>query len=90
MTIDGPDDFNDRNGMERAERAVWLLVHLQEPQVGTFSDPANNGLAIEKVLRWTFGPTEGWDWFAYNPSSAAITTGPVFRITAKIFGVWRL
>ncbi len=90
IQINGPIDRNDRDIEERASRAVWLLVDLKDPETSgvSFSAPPNNGLPIEKNFRWTFTPTEGWDWFAFNPLSGAITTGAVFNIKATHFGVW--
>ncbi len=89
----GPDDRNDRVGEELAMRAVWLTgPNIKEPAdpaaVTTFSAPSNSGLLMSFSLRWTFTPTEGWNWFAFNPLGGALTSGAVFFITAKHFGVW--
>ncbi len=90
INVDGPPDRNSRVDEERAMRAVWLLADLKEPTDGTtgYALPLNNGLPMEFTPRWTFTPTEGWDWFAFNPLAGALTTGSSFRITAKYFGVW--
>ncbi len=90
LTVDGPKDRNDTPGRNTAEFAVWLLAQLKEPTDATtgYDRPLNMGRPMEKVLRWTFTPPEGWTWFAYNPLAGALTTGAVFRIHAKYYGVW--
>ncbi len=90
INVDGPVDRNDRIKQEQAERAVWLLVDLKEGAEGALanSPPANDGLPWTFNLRWTFIPTEGWDWFAFNPLAGALTAGAVFRLTMKHYGVW--
>ncbi len=90
IQANGPTDRNDRTLQERAERAVWLLFDLKDPETtgATFSRTLNDGKPMEKSLRWTFTPTEGWDWFAFNPLGGAITTGAAFAIKATHYGVW--
>ncbi len=90
IQANGPDDRNDRVTDERASRAVWLLVHMKDqPETGfNFSLPANDGQPMVKNLRWTFTPTEGWAWFAFNPLSGALTTGAAVNIKATHYGVW--
>ncbi len=90
IEVNGPDDRNDRVEAEQAMRAVWLVNHLQEQgdSANAIQDQLNNGNVMHFSLKWTFTPTEGWDWFAFNPLGAAITTGPVIKIFAKHFGVW--
>ncbi len=87
IALGGPDDRNDPN-KEIANRAVWLIADIKEPEAGTFSQPVNGGMPIEFNLRWTFTPTEGWDWFAFNPMSATLVTGAIFELTAQHFGMW--
>lgn len=90
LEANGPNDRNDRVPEERAERPVWLLAHYKDPvDAGAgFPQPANNGLPMEHTPRWTFTPTEGWSYFAYNPLLGALTSGATFSIYAKHFGVW--
>ncbi len=92
VTNNGPGDRNDTPEADVSERAVFLVgPQIKETQTATtgYGEPMpNNGMPMEFSLRWTFTPTEGWDWFAFNPLSGALTTGAVFLITAKHFGVW--
>ncbi len=91
LNADGPDDRNDPD-KEEADRAVWLKgPQIKETQLAadTYGEPVpNNGMPMSFSLKWTFTPTEGWDWFAFNPLSGALTTGSVFNITATHYGVW--
>ncbi len=91
IVSDGPDDINDPDS-EEAMRAVWLVgPQLKETQFAadTYSEPMpNNGMPMSFSLRWTFAPTEGWDWFLFNPLGGALTAGAIFQVTAKHFGVW--
>ncbi len=90
IEADGPDDRNDPD-KEETMRAVWLLAHVLEGELAApagIPQPLNNGLPLIFKPRWTFTPTEGWDWIAYNPLDGAITTGAVFNIVATHFGVW--
>ncbi len=89
INVDGPVDKNDHVKMEQASRPVWLLAHIKEPHQSTTSYANIRDLApSEKVFRWTFTATEAWTWFAYNPLGGALTTGAVFVIFAKHYGVW--
>ncbi len=89
ITADGPDDRNDPD-KEEAMRAVWLLAHLREQgdSANAINEALNNNMLMDVSLRWTFTPTEGWDWFVFNPLGGAITTGAVVSIVVKHFGVW--
>ncbi len=90
LTAQGPDDRNDALGSEQAGRAVWVLADIKDTSVTgfAFSDPINDGMPMEKVLRWTFTPTAGWNWFAFNPLTGTLTTGAVFKVIATYYGVW--
>lgn len=75
-------DRNDRLEDEKATRPVWILsTYIHGSEI------ANNGLPIEKTIRWTFSNTEGFCLFAYNASNSTNTTGDVVH-HAKYFGVW--
>lgn len=84
LDLNGPVDRNDHLNAERVMRPVFELCQIGELSL----EIPNNNLPIEKTLRWTFPAAEGWDWFAYNDSGAALTTGTIVRIRAKHFGVW--
>ncbi len=88
LAVDGPNDRNDRVPEEQAMRAVWPIVHIKGNSTTVPEQPPNDGLPMEKVLRWTFSNPEGWSWYAQNPLQGALTTGAVFQIRAKYFGVW--
>ncbi len=90
MGNDGPVDRNESVAAAIAERAVWPLLDLKDlpPSGASFSEPSNNGQKMSFNPKWTFTPTEGWSWFAFNPLSAALTTGAVFVIHATHYGVW--
>ncbi len=92
ITDAGPNDRNDGPGSEIAMRAVFLTgPQIKETQtaVDSYGEPMPfNGMKMSFNLKWTFTPTEGWSWFAFNPLTGALTTGAIFRVTAKHFGVW--
>ncbi len=92
IDANGPDDRNDTVTADESMRAVWLLNLMKEPfdagGVADASRQVNNGLPISFNPKWTFTPTEGWDWFAYNPFTGNLTSGASFIIIAKHFGVW--
>ncbi len=90
MNNNGPADRNAMVSAAIADRAVWPLVQIKEPadSATSYPLPVNNGMPMEKSLRWTFTPTEGWDWFLFNPLAGALTTGLVVAIFATHFGVW--
>lgn len=89
LLVDGPVDRNDRQKEEEATRPVWEICQ-NTPQVfaGPSDNAPNNGLPIEKTFRWTFSNDEGWCWFAWNASGAALDGGGSIVIHAKHFGVW--
>jgi len=88
LNLDGPPNPNNAIANERSMRAVWLLNFLRGDSTSVVNDPLDDGKVLEKTLRWTFNNPEGWSWFAYNPLTGALTTGAVFEVHAKYFGVW--
>lgn len=82
LNLSGPLDRNDRLGEERASRPVWILA-----TIGAGSDLPNDGVPMEKTIRWTFSNPEGFQFFAYN-RGPALTTGGIIRLGFKAFGVW--
>lgn len=87
LSVDGPLDRNDNAGHEASMRPVWVLEQAGQ-LVGTaeFTGPIH--FKGEKNVRWTFSNSDGWTWFAYNGSGAALTTGQEYRIYAVHYGVW--
>lgn len=88
IVSNGPQNRNDRGRQESSMRAVWVLGQLKGSSTTIVEDVLDGGKVQEKTLRWTFSNPEGWSWFAFNPLTGALTTGAVFSITAKHFGVW--
>lgn len=88
LNLDGPGNRNNAVANERAMRAVWPLIQLKGESTTIISQPSNDGKINEHVLRWTFNNPEGWSWFAYNPLTGALTSGAIFSVKCKYFGVW--
>lgn len=84
LDVNGPVDRNDHLNAERVMRPVFEVCQIGE----TTMEIPNEGLPLEKTFRWTFPAAEGWCWFAYNDSGAALTTGTIVRIRVKHYGVW--
>lgn len=88
ININGPVDRNDNVLSEQANRPVFLLDQLKEAHDATTSYTTFGTGMKTFNPRWTFTPTEGWDWFVFNPLGGSLTAGLVILITAKHFGVW--
>jgi len=88
LNLDGPGNPNNAVANERAGRAVWPLFSMTGEAVAIHSLPPNNGMMMEKILRWTFNNPEGWSWFLYNPLAGALTADLQVSIKVKYFGVW--
>lgn len=86
LEADGPLDPEDRLKEERATRPVWVLCQFGGNN-GVDEVP-NNGMAVEKTMRWTFSSQSGWVFFAYNRSGASLTGSSQVVYDAKHFGVW--
>ncbi len=85
----GPVDRSDRNGQERAERAVFLIGHFsglntESPVLG---HDGQEGI-VKKTIRWTFSNANGFVIVAFNRSGGTLTTGAVIRFSTKFYGVW--
>ncbi len=90
----GPQDRNDHQTMERANRPVWLIGRIlaQLPEVAgalkiVFIDRSSSPM-MEWTKRWTFSDPEGWELFVYNRGAGALTTGATVRTTSTSYGVW--
>ncbi len=83
LLLNGPTDRNDRDQVDQAMFPVWPLF-----MIGRDHPDPNNGMPIEKTLRWTFSNPEGWNLFAFNLSSGSLTTGSSIFVIEKAFGVW--
>ncbi len=81
LTPFGPKFRGDTDDEEKSSRPVFALH--------TFIEGDEKFAHIEKTLRWTWGEdTAGWNWWAFNPSAGALTTGAALRVQCKSFGVW--
>ncbi len=88
LQADGPGDRNDTVPGERAERPVWIIGAVVGDLVGARFVGHNGGPLMEWKKRWTFSNPEGLEFFIYNQSGTALTTGATVRIDATHFGVW--
>lgn len=80
----GPVDRSDRILTELAERAVWYIGRFHGPG---FASSLASLDAIFKA-RWSFGETDGWNFFIHNLDASALTTGATVRMKVTHFGVW--
>ncbi len=91
IAIDGPLNRNDRLKQEQAERFVKLISvgHQGSPTTTSYQfKNETGGPQIVVKPQWTFSDPEGWQWFLFNNSGAALTTGATWRIVTTIYGVW--
>ncbi len=81
----GPLNRNDAARTEQALRQIKLLEVF-----GPSSDTSGPGGSRKGTWnpRWTYSSPEGWNFFAFNQSGGAVTTGDVIHFRAKHFGVW--
>ncbi len=87
LVLSGPLDRNDRLSTERAERPVWNCGLFK----GVALPVLNNGMLIERSGKpWTFSNPEGWTWYAFNPTAAALgdANASAIKIMATHYGVW--
>ncbi len=84
LELNGPINRNDRLQDERATRPVWLIEGFHEGG----SNAALRMAKQEWKKRWTFSNADGWNFFVYNQSNSAMTTGSTVRLFATHYGVW--
>ncbi len=91
LQTDGPADFSDRGATESAERFVKVLSQVDftdEGQTNVIFRNENGGPIIVTKPRWSFSNTHGWNFFLYNDSANAFTTGATVRLIMTHYGVW--
>lgn len=78
------DSRSDEIQSEYAMRPVF--------PIGVLSNTSEGGARVyqwfKKTIRWTFAAPQGWQWFWYNPRSAAHGAARTGVMHAKIYGVW--
>ncbi len=88
----GPLNRNDRGTVETAMRNVKLFAALAAQAFATQVERQmvneSGGPLITIKHRWTYSDPEGWCWFVFNGTGAALTTGASVELTATSFGVW--
>ncbi len=88
-----PTKINDAEITERAQRNVKVLGILDirgSAVAGTsfmFVGPEGSPMMTSKH-RWTYHQPEMWDWFVFNNTGSALTTGGLATLSATHFGVW--
>ncbi len=82
----GPLNPNEQPEAERAMRPVFWVGAIALGSV--FKDINTNSPICVVKPRWTFQDTESWNWFVYNQSAGALTTGATALLITKCFGVW--
>ncbi len=90
ITANGPLNPGDTQG-EHAMRPVFIVGVAGGDTTQTalvVRDAHTNAPLIVQKNRWTFQDGDSWNWFVYNNSAAALTTGSSIFLIAKNFGVW--
>ncbi len=90
ILANGPLDANDIVTGNIAMRPVWnmgVAITNFDGTDGFYQGEANSPMLIVKP-RWTFSATKSWNWFVFNDTGSALTTGASTFILAKNFGVW--
>lgn len=87
-----PDNPNERVPIEQAGRMVRIIGSIKPsgPDANTvvsFSGD-HGGPKMSFNTRWTFRQPEGWNFFVFNNTGTAITTGGLVHVHATHYGVW--
>ncbi len=91
ILANGPLDANDSVTADLAMRPVWLIGALEtnfDGTAGRFKGRQGNSPMMEHNPKWTFSAAKGWQFFIFNDTGSALTTGSTVQILAKNFGVW--
>ncbi len=89
ITAGGPLNPNETPEVERAMRPVFIVGAIGGPAATeVFKDIVSNAPVCISKPRWTFQDGDSWNWFLYNQSGTAMTTGATAFLIAKDFGVW--
>lgn len=87
ITANGPLNPNEVPEKDRAMRPVFWGGALAG-DLATIKDLQTGGPVVEMKPRWTFQDGDSWNWFVYNQSATALTTGATAFLIAKDYGVW--
>ncbi len=90
LLVNGPLGPNDGVGAAVAERWNKVMSALDGDAASVqalFKNDQGGPMLVVKP-RWTFATTKSWNWFVFNGSGSALTTGSTVRIVTKCFGVW--
>ncbi len=94
LTQLGPTGRVQTEEEDIAERPIWILGEfggegpVGNAQVEGYFKNKFGGNLIEFNLRWTFPKPNGWAFFIFNDSGAALTTGASVTVKGKQWGVW--
>lgn len=90
MVVNAPLGPNDVVGGNVAMRPSWIIGALVADGSGTQGHFRGEGNSpnIKFNPRWTFAQTKAWNFFIYNNTGHALTTGAVVELLTKDFGVW--
>ncbi len=84
----GPSGPNEQVEIELSER--WWKSFGLISFAGEAAGPGallQEGMVVEKTIRWTFARAKGWRFLIWNWGTA-LTTGSTALVRAKHFGVW--
>ncbi len=90
IIANGPLNPNETPERERAMRPVFIIGASENNGLadGVFRDIVSGAPMCIQKNRWTFQDGDSWNWFIYNQSASAMTTGATALLVAKNFGVW--
>ncbi len=92
LVQNGPIDSSLLSEHDAAKKPVWIAGAFESGGYtpgGQICKGKDGSVLMSVKPRWTF-PKEGvgWNWFAFNFSNDALTTGSNLAFQAKHFGLW--
>ncbi len=79
-----PQGPQDVPAAEQTTRPVWPLAMITQTDLGQ----VNNGMPIDKNLRWSFSEAQAMSVWGFNVDDSVLTTGGQVIFSMKHFGVW--